>query len=82
MDDVLYTGRTINAALTALNHFGRPAKVELLTLVDRRFNRQLPVQADYVGYTIDALDQAYVQVEWKERSGQDKIILFADKSFR
>ncbi len=72
IDDVLYTGRTIRAALTALNHFGRPSKVELLVLVDRRFNRQLPIQPDYIGYTIDALDKAYVKVEWKEQSGQDR----------
>lgn len=82
VDDVLYSGRTINAALTALNNFGRPAKVELCVLVDRRFNRQLPIKSDYIGYTVDALDQAYVQVEWKERSGQDQILLFADKNFR
>ena len=79
VDDVLYTGRTIQAGLTALNHYGRPEQVELLTLVDRRFNRHLPIQADYVGYTVDALDNAYVKVEWAELNGEDKIILFADK---
>lgn len=79
IDDVLYTGRTIHAALTALQHYGRPANVELLTLIDRRFNRHLPIKSDYVGLTIDALDKAYVKVEWKETDGQDKVLLFAEK---
>jgi pyrimidine operon attenuation protein / uracil phosphoribosyltransferase len=80
IDDVLYTGRTIQAALTALQHFGRPANVELLTLIDRRFNRHLPIASDYVGLTIDALDEAYVKVEWRENSGQDRVLLFAEKT--
>jgi pyrimidine operon attenuation protein/uracil phosphoribosyltransferase len=80
VDDVLYTGRTINAALTALNHYGRPNRVELLALVDRRFNRHLPIQSDYVGLTVDAVDQAYVKVEWKEETqGEDRILLYAHK---
>jgi pyrimidine operon attenuation protein/uracil phosphoribosyltransferase len=79
LDDVLYTGRTVQAALTALNHYGRPRSVALLVMVDRRFNRHLPIRADYVGYTIDALEQAYVQVEWREVDGEDQILLFADK---
>ncbi len=79
VDDVLYTGRTTQAALTALNHFGRPRSVELLVMVDRRFNRHIPVQPDFVGLTVDALDEAYVRVEWKEENGEDRILLFADK---
>jgi len=79
VDDVLYTGRTIQSAMNALNHYGRPDQVELLTLVDRRFNRHLPVQADYVGMTIDSLDEAFVKVEWEETDGEDKIILFPRK---
>ncbi|MCB0687700.1 MAG: bifunctional pyr operon transcriptional regulator/uracil phosphoribosyltransferase PyrR [Saprospiraceae bacterium] len=79
VDDVLYTGRTIQAALTALQHYGRPDNVELLTLIDRRFNRHLPIASDYVGLTIDALDEAYVKVEWGETSTQDRILLFANK---
>ena len=79
IDDVLYTGRTIVAALTALQHYGRPRKVELLSLVDRRFNRHLPIQANYVGLTIDALDEAYVKVEWENIDGRDRILLFSDK---
>lgn len=79
IDDVLYTGRTIQAALTALQHYGRPANVELLTLIDRRFNRHLPIASDYTGLTIDALDEAYVKVEWRESSGQDRVLLYAEK---
>ncbi len=76
IDDVLYTGRTIQAALAALQHYGRPERVELMTLVDRRFNRHLPIQADYVGLAVDALDEAYVKVHWQETHGQDEILFF------
>ncbi len=79
VDDVLYTGRTVQAALTALQHYGRPSKVELICLVDRRFNRHLPIQADYIGTTVDALEEAYVLVEWAEIHGEDKVLLFPDK---
>lgn len=79
VDDVLYTGRTIQAALIALQHYGRPHRVELVALVDRRFNRHLPVQADFTGVTVDALDEAYVKVEWQESDGEDKVILFPQK---
>ena len=79
VDDVLYTGRTTQAALTALNHFGRPLEVTLLVMVNRRFNRHLPIQSTFTGIQVDALDKAYVSVEWEEESGEDKILLFADK---
>ncbi|MCC7246919.1 MAG: bifunctional pyr operon transcriptional regulator/uracil phosphoribosyltransferase PyrR [Saprospiraceae bacterium] len=79
VDDVLYTGRTIQAALAALQHYGRPQLVELLVLVDRRFNRHLPIQPDYFGIAIDALDEAYVRVRWSETHGQDEILLFDKK---
>ncbi len=64
VDDVLYTGRTIRAAMDALLHYGRPRKVELLVLIDRRFTRHLPVQADYTGMAVDTRDDSLVQVEW------------------
>lgn len=76
IDDVLYTGRTVQSALTALQHYGRPEQVELLALIDRRFNRHLPIQADYVGETVDAVDEAYVKVEWREQEGEDRVLLF------
>jgi len=64
IDDVLYTGRTIRAALDALQDFGRPQKVELCVLVDRRFNRELPIQPDYCGKAIDTVVSQKVKVEW------------------
>jgi pyrimidine operon attenuation protein/uracil phosphoribosyltransferase len=62
IDDVLYTGRTIRAALDALQDFGRPNKVELCVLVNRRFNRELPIQPDYCGISIDTVSSQKVKV--------------------
>lgn len=76
IDDVLHTGRTIRSGLDALMAFGRPNKVELLTLIDRRFQRDLPIQADYVGYTVDTLISEKVSVEWKATEGADQVFLF------
>ena len=75
VDDVLYTGRTIRAALDALMDFGRPEKVELLVLVDRRYSRQLPIQADYIGKTIDSIISQKVKVKWAENEGADEVVL-------
>ncbi len=75
IDDVLYTGRTIRAALDALLAFGRPSKVTLCVLVDRRFNRELPIQPDYTGKTIDTIISQKVIVNWKERDGNEQVIL-------
>lgn len=79
VDDVLYTGRTIHAAMSALQHFGRAKEIELLTFVDRRFNRHLPIKADYKGITVDAIDEAYVRVEWAHIDGKDQIKFFSKK---
>jgi pyrimidine operon attenuation protein/uracil phosphoribosyltransferase len=79
IDDVLYTGRTIRSALDAILDFGRPDKVELLTLVDRRYSRHLPIQADYIGMTVDALISEKVKVFWKESEGEDKVVLLNKK---
>lgn len=76
VDDVLYTGRTIRAGLDALLAFGRPNKVELMALIDRRFKRDLPIQADYIGKTVDTLISERVSVEWNELEGEDKVVLF------
>lgn len=75
IDDVLYTGRTIRAALDALLAFGRPAKVELCVLIDRRFSRQLPIQPDYVGKAIDSIISQKVKVFWKEKDGKEEVML-------
>ena len=66
VDDVLYTGRTIRAGLDALLDFGRPKKVELLVLIDRRFSRDLPIQPDYVGKRIDTIVSQNVKTDLKE----------------
>lgn len=76
VDDVLFTGRTIRAGLDALLAFGRPERVELLAFIDRRFNRDLPIQADYIGKTVDTLSEERVSVEWDETEGEDKVVLF------
>ena len=75
IDDVLFTGRSIRSAIDALMAFGRPNSVELLTLIDRRFSRHLPIQPNYVGRTIDAIDSERVIVEWKEINGKDRILM-------
>ena len=75
IDDVLYTGRTIRAALDALLDFGRPEKVELCVLIDRRFSRQFPIQPDYVGKTIDSIITDKVKVYWKEKDGKQEVNL-------
>jgi len=75
VDDVLYTGRSIRAALTAIQSFGRPKEIELLTLIDRRFSRHLPIQPDYRGRQVDAINEEKVKVHWKENDGKDIIYL-------
>ena len=72
IDYVLYTGRTIRAALDALLAFGRPKKVELCVLVDRRFNRELPIQPDYCGKAIDSIISQKVKVEWDK----EQVVLY------
>ena len=72
IDDVLYTGRTIRAALDAIQDFGRPQKIELCVLVNRRFNRELPIQPDYCGKSIDTITSQKVKVEWDK----EQVILY------
>jgi pyrimidine operon attenuation protein / uracil phosphoribosyltransferase len=73
VDDVLYTGRTIRAALDAMLAFGRPAAVELLVLVDRKRQRELPVEAMYTGISVDVLPHEKVIVRLKESGGEDSV---------
>ena len=75
IDDVLYTGRSIRAALTAIQSFGRPNEIELLTLIDRRFSRHLPIQPDYRGRQVDVINEEKVIVNWKENNGEDSVYL-------
>lgn len=75
IDDVLWTGRTVRASLDALLDFGRPAKVELCVLIDRRFSRELPIQADYTGRSIDTFISQKVKVYWKEKDNREEVVL-------
>lgn len=75
IDDVLWTGRTIRAALDALLDFGRPAKVKLCVLIDRRFSRELPIHGDYVGRILDTFPDQKVKVYWKENAQKNEVVL-------
>jgi len=78
IDDVLYTGRTVRSGLDALLDFGRPKHVELLVLIDRRFSRELPVQPDYTGRTVDVVRDERVKVEWTDDDTNNRVILFSE----
>lgn len=80
VDDVLYTGRTIHAAITAILQYGRPDEIDLLVLVDRRFNRHFPIKSDYTGITVDSVDEAYVKVCWSEDHRNDYIKIYPSKN--
>jgi len=67
IDDVLASGRMVRAALDAMTAFGRPKVVELLVLIDRRYNRELPIDPDYVGMQVSTVETQRVQVEWTEQ---------------
>ena len=75
IDDVLYTGRSVRAAMDALLAFGRPKSVELMVFIDRRFSRHLPIQPNYVGQKVDTITSEKVIVEWEEINGNDQVIL-------
>ena len=79
IDDVLYTGRTIRSALTAIDSYGRPNSIELLVLIDRRFSRHLPIQPDYLGVQVDAIDGDRVKVLWNETDLKD--IVYIEKKY-
>ena len=79
IDDVLYTGRTIRAALDAMLTLGRPEDVELVVLIDRRLSRNVPIQAKYVGKTIDSISSERVLVKWKEQDKKDEVLLLTEK---
>ena len=76
IDDVLFTGRSIRAALDALQSYGRPKSVQLLTLIDRRFSRQLPIQPDYCGIQVDSRLNQKVKVNWSEINDEDSVYLY------
>ncbi len=73
VDDVLYSGRTIRAALDQIIDFGRPAEIELAVLIDRG-GRELPICANYIGQDVPIGENDYIQVQFKEVDGQDQVI--------
>lgn len=79
IDDVLFTGRSIRSALTAIQSFGRPSEIELLVLIDRRFSRHLPIQPDFRGRQVDAINDERVKVCWKDQDGEDAVYLINTK---
>lgn len=80
IDDVLYTGRTVRSGLDAMLSFGRPKSVEFLTLINRRYQREIPIQPDYIGKDIDTIEGERVSVLWKETDNVDRVILYTPKS--
>jgi pyrimidine operon attenuation protein / uracil phosphoribosyltransferase len=79
IDDVLFTGRTVRAAIDAMTSYGRPRKVELLVLVNRKYNRDLPIEPNYVGRHVNTLKSHRVLVEWKEQDKPDDNIWLIEK---
>ncbi|AKQ47428.1 PyrR protein [Rufibacter radiotolerans] len=76
VDDVLYTGRSVRAAMDAMISYGRPAQVELLVLIDRQYTRDLPIEATYTGQRVDSQHSQRVEVTWKgPDAGEDAIWL-------
>lgn len=75
IDDVLYSGRSVRAALTAMQSFGRPKNIELLVLIDRRFSRHLPIQPNYKGRQVDAINKEKVLVTWTETHNEDAVYI-------
>ncbi len=76
IDDVLFTGRSVRAGLDAMLAFGRPSKVELLVLINRRYERDLPIQAKYIGKNVHSVTSERVEVSWMSRDREDKVILY------
>ena len=75
IDDVLYSGRSVRAALTAMQSYGRPDNIELLVLIDRRFSRHLPIQPDYRGRQIDVYENQKVNVSWSDDKEEDCVYI-------
>lgn len=78
VDDVLFTGRSVRAALDAMIAFGRPKKVELLVLVNRRYTRDLPIEPNYIGKSVNTVHTQKVMVEWTEQSKKQDSIWLID----
>ena len=75
IDDVLFTGRSVRSALNALMNFGRPKKIELMVLIDRRLKRHVPIQPNYIGKSVDSIFSERVLVKWDKDYQKDEIKL-------
>ena len=75
IDDVLFTGRSIKAAMSSMDSYGRPNSIELLVLIDRRYKREIPIQANYCGAKIDTFKGDKVSVVWNENSKKNIIYI-------
>lgn len=79
VDDVFYTGRSLRSGLDAMLAFGRPQKVEMLTLIERKYSRDYPLQPDYIGKSVDSLSSQRVKVYWKETESKNLVKLYTIK---
>lgn len=79
IDDVFYTGRTVRSGLEAIQAFGRPSVIELLVLVDRKYSRHLPIQADYSGIRVDTRSNERVKVKWPETDNERGVWLLTEE---
>ena len=75
IDDVLYTGRSIRAAMSSIDSYGRPKSIELMVLIDRRFKRELPIEANYFGAKIDTIKGDKVSVIWGKEKDNDVVYI-------
>ena len=75
IDDVLFTGRSIRAAMSSIDSYGRPESIELMVLIDRRFKRELPIEANYFGAKIDTIDGDKVSVVWGNNKGDNIVYI-------
>ncbi|WP_143961871.1 bifunctional pyr operon transcriptional regulator/uracil phosphoribosyltransferase PyrR [Litoribacter populi] len=79
VDDVLYKGRSVRAAMDAMIAFGRPQKVELMILIDRKYTRDYPIKPDYFGRQVNTLESQHVSVEWKDKGFEQDAIWITEK---
>ena len=79
VDDVFYTGRSLRSGLDAMLAFGRPQKVEMLVLIERKYSRDYPLQPDYIGKSVDSLSSQRVEVYWEETAKKNLVKLYTIK---
>ena len=79
VDDVFYTGRSLRSGLDAMLAFGRPQKVEMLVLIERKYSRDYPLQPDYIGKSVDSLSSQRVEVSWEETAKKNLVKLYTIK---